>query len=378
MSSKKINYPKKNYEYIDFYEVFGITDKTIPTSEIKKIYLDLVVKYHPDRNENNDSSLFELIKRAWETLGNDKSRAIYDNTIEMLNNTNMNDWINLKKNYNDHTELMKNRTVDTSNSNNFKKMTELMKNDSDAVSNQINSKKMAALEFEKSFNDMDQKHKIDRNNLAINSITTEEAKKRFSDMRTLREQDEIEFAQNRIFDEKEGFNEKKFNEVFDKFKEKNTEKNKIIKKTEGPREFNSFEFVDMGSGFSFIKSNKNGDNIDNADDEDEYDEFEGGSHYSRINFDQEININNINDIKNIKLNEHPIDLKKITNEDVEKKINERNTEINIKSINDFNTTDRSFQFQNNLSFVLDNDDNDALEIACNKLLELENRNTKKN
>ena len=51
----------------DYYEVLGI-DKLASSSDIKKAYRRLSLKYHPDRNENNTSSTFNEITTAYEHL----------------------------------------------------------------------------------------------------------------------------------------------------------------------------------------------------------------------------------------------------------------------------------------------------------------------
>ena len=58
-----------------FYEVLGV-QKTATQDEIKKAYLQLVKKHHPDRGGNKEK--FNEIKEAYQTLGDPEKREVYD------------------------------------------------------------------------------------------------------------------------------------------------------------------------------------------------------------------------------------------------------------------------------------------------------------
>jgi curved DNA-binding protein CbpA len=62
----------------DYYEVLE-TQKGASEEEIKKAYRKMAVKYHPDKNPENQSALayFELIKEAYETLSNPGKKEQY-------------------------------------------------------------------------------------------------------------------------------------------------------------------------------------------------------------------------------------------------------------------------------------------------------------
>lgn len=63
----------------DYYEILGV-DKTSTKKDIKKAYKSLAVKYHPDRTQGNKEleEKFKEIKKAYETLSDDKKRSEYD------------------------------------------------------------------------------------------------------------------------------------------------------------------------------------------------------------------------------------------------------------------------------------------------------------
>lgn len=69
-----------------FYEILGV-DKTASDIEIKKAYRTLSLKYHPDRNSEQDAkSRFQSINEAYETLSDPTKRQQYDmgsNNIEI-------------------------------------------------------------------------------------------------------------------------------------------------------------------------------------------------------------------------------------------------------------------------------------------------------
>lgn len=62
----------------DYYSVLGV-DKKASSSEIKKAFRKLALKYHPDRNKDPDAEAnFRKIAEAYETLGDDNKRKAYD------------------------------------------------------------------------------------------------------------------------------------------------------------------------------------------------------------------------------------------------------------------------------------------------------------
>lgn len=65
----------------DYYEILGLT-KTASEDEIKKSYRKLAMKYHPDRNQGDDSKVaeekFKEAKEAYECLSDADKRRQYD------------------------------------------------------------------------------------------------------------------------------------------------------------------------------------------------------------------------------------------------------------------------------------------------------------
>jgi len=63
----------------DYYEVLGVS-KDVSEGELKKAYRRLAMKYHPDRNPDDEAATekFKEAKEAFEILKNKEKRAAYD------------------------------------------------------------------------------------------------------------------------------------------------------------------------------------------------------------------------------------------------------------------------------------------------------------
>jgi curved DNA-binding protein len=66
-------------DYKDYYKILGV-NKNATASEIKKAFRKLAVKYHPDKNQGDESleEKFKEVNEANEVLGNPEKRKQYD------------------------------------------------------------------------------------------------------------------------------------------------------------------------------------------------------------------------------------------------------------------------------------------------------------
>lgn len=64
----------------DFYKILGV-ERSATTSQIKKSYRKLAVKYHPDKNPDDEDAIvkFHDINEAYEVLQDEEKREIYNN-----------------------------------------------------------------------------------------------------------------------------------------------------------------------------------------------------------------------------------------------------------------------------------------------------------
>lgn len=86
-------------EVRNYYEMLGVT-KNASSSEIKKAYRTLAIKYHPDRNLGNKAAeeKFKDINEAYEILSDQTRRVQYDQSISKRNFINKNGFSNFGRN----------------------------------------------------------------------------------------------------------------------------------------------------------------------------------------------------------------------------------------------------------------------------------------
>lgn len=132
---------------MSFYEILGI-NQNATKQDIKKAYLKLSLKYHPDKNNNDTTNEFLKIKLAYETLFDDNKRTEYDNNnntefsryiedlfssgFDFYNNPELYDiftsQINIKNNYFDNIlkDFLKNITNEKIEKNNFSNIVSML------------------------------------------------------------------------------------------------------------------------------------------------------------------------------------------------------------------------------------------------------------
>jgi len=73
---------------LDYYQILGI-EKNATQEEIKKSYKKLALKWHPDKNLNNQKEAeakMKEINQAYETLSDPQKRKEYDSKQNDKNN----------------------------------------------------------------------------------------------------------------------------------------------------------------------------------------------------------------------------------------------------------------------------------------------------
>jgi curved DNA-binding protein CbpA len=167
---------------VNLYNVLNLKESCDKQS-IKNAYRKLVKKYHPDKG--GDIDLYELITHAYNILINPESRKEYDATLKLSNDTEY-DFNLLKKRFDEFKSAQENDTKDKSD---IKK------------------------EFDKAFEEFDQRHGLQRDEIGV-ELPAWDAKQRMNDLEMTREQEDIENTQDQIFNENEKFDGKKFNQVW--------------------------------------------------------------------------------------------------------------------------------------------------------------------
>ncbi|MAW75440.1 MAG: hypothetical protein CMG09_05915 [Candidatus Marinimicrobia bacterium] len=77
----------------NYYQILGLKNNCTK-SDIKKAYRKLAIKFHPDKNPNDDGyfvKLFRSINEAYEVLSNDDKRKKYDDLFNQQDSTEFDD-----------------------------------------------------------------------------------------------------------------------------------------------------------------------------------------------------------------------------------------------------------------------------------------------
>jgi len=172
---------------IDLYDVLDV-EEDCTQQEIIKAYRKLVKKYHPDK-PSGDADLFELINLAFDTLKSKSKRREYD-ALRKLSKDSSKSHESRKAEFDEYNKLASGTVNET-------------------------TEKQARIDFNTAFGEMDIKHKFKRTEEDMGEMTKEELEKLVEELGDLREVENIENEQDRIFEEGEEFDLRKFNEAFE-------------------------------------------------------------------------------------------------------------------------------------------------------------------
>ena len=257
---------------MSYYDILQIpTDANI--IDIKKQFRILATKYHPDNHNTGDAKLFSQVAQAYECLSNESKRNDYDKSLQIENtskNANI-DYINYKKSFNDFVSA---QNIDTA------------------------TFEIAKKQFHEHMNVY---------NASFIENTAVDINKRMADFEIEREQAELEFSSSMSKSQSKD----SFNTIFDnKYKKKS---NQIIN-IEEPLHFNNF--------------NNNMLVYSSFNDEQNSEDVHLENYTSSINCMNNIygNSNCYGDSIESQFETLKISKSKIDNEDIDKRIKEREAE----------------------------------------------------
>ena len=153
-----------NEKFIDYYNILDV-DTEATVEEIKKKYIKLTKKFHPDQKTGN-AEMFQMISRAYEVLSNKETRKDYDLYF-------------LKKSYNELQE------------DNFFSMKDQFK---EFLTVNDNKKKMTNEEFNKIYDEVFK----DRDDYIEKVLDVSDTTKRINDINFEREATEIETTNEQL------------------------------------------------------------------------------------------------------------------------------------------------------------------------------------
>lgn len=79
------NYTDLHDKQINLYEILNL-DINATNEQIKKSYMKLALKYHPDKNKNISPEIFIKIKNAYDILSDENLRREYDSNFKLRYN----------------------------------------------------------------------------------------------------------------------------------------------------------------------------------------------------------------------------------------------------------------------------------------------------
>lgn len=187
-----------NDKFIDYYKILDV-DMEATVDEIKKNYIDLAKKYHPDQ-KNGNTEMFQMVSKAYEVLAHKETRKEYDLYF-------------LKKSFNELQE-------DTFFS--------LKDQFTDFLAINDNKKKMTKEELDKIYDDVFK----DREDFKEKVLDTNDTIKRINDINFEREAINIESTDEQLKSIIQNNPDLEIGQVLEYIKESNTNPNTEIIKTE--------------------------------------------------------------------------------------------------------------------------------------------------
>lgn len=170
---------------ISYYDVLGVKP-TCSLSEIQSAYKNLVKKHHPDKGGNIE--LIELINKAYAVLKDPLKRNEYDEIMKVKKRAGA-DFLKLRNQHREFTKLLD-------------------------ASNNPEIQEKAKMDFQKQMKDMDRQIGFSSEE-AKKSIDPEIFKQKTVSLETQREQEDIEYTPERLWNHGEKFDLEKFNAAFD-------------------------------------------------------------------------------------------------------------------------------------------------------------------
>ena len=177
----KINFDDLEY---NLYEILNLSEDA-KSDQIKPAYRDLVFKYHPDKNSDQDfTEILSHVNIAYKVLKKEETRIKYDNYLRNKRNTQEFSHHQIRNNY----------------SNNKKIVTE-------------QEKQQAKTNFYQQCSDLDKKHNYNTDPSYLDSTSAEQ---KLNVLQANRKDFNVEYTS--IFNDNSKFNSQTFNEKFNDFK----------------------------------------------------------------------------------------------------------------------------------------------------------------
>ena len=303
-------YENRDRQKVSYYDVLGV-DEDASLIEIKKQFRKCAVDFHPDNKKTGDVTLFALVARAYECFSDSEKRSEYDKMLLIEKKTQKSKYVNQKKAFDEFIKAQDNEKG-------------------------AEREKAARSKFELDFTNLDSKRGFDRKKYDdehSNPLSTKDSSRRLDDLVAVREQDEIELTQRRLFGAG-NWSPDKFNQLFENKYKKG--KGDLVKHSSAPSAFN-----EIGESSLFGE----GDDL--------YDDTEGGDGEGFASlkqfdeYDEEITEEDIKQLKKMKglksYKGHPNERGKDYQDELEKRLRGRETEDDIyngRKMKDYDTDNK--------------------------------------